>query len=184
MTSVCDPQAWKTLLESDFNRGYLAALVLVLALTAALLILKFVLFMMFRTRRASSVTVNTPEGDIVVTRDALGEAVTRELERYPELYLRKLRLFRRGKAYMLTLSCEFRGSSGGVPDVAGQLRPQLKEKLKQFFGIESLRSIKIVVEKLAVSGNFDTGAEPQEKENTAAAEAPAATADDDAAARL
>ena len=149
MTSVCDPQAWKALLESDFNRGYLAALVLVLALTAALLILKFILFMAFRTRRASAVTVESPEGDIVVTRDALGEAVDRELEAYPELYLRKLRLFRRGKAYMLTLNCEFRGADG-VPDVAGRLRPQLKEKLKQLFGFETLRSIRIVVEKLAV----------------------------------
>lgn len=177
MTSVCNPQAWKTLLESDFNRGYLAALVLVLALVAALLILKFLLFLIFRTKRASSVTVGSADGEIVVTRDALEEAIGRELELYPELYLRKLRMFRRGKVYMLTLFCEFRGSSG-VPDVADRLRPQLKEKLKRLFGLEALRSIKIVVEKLAVPI-----AEPSAPASVPN-DAPAPQTDDEAAPRL
>ncbi len=177
MTSVCDPKAWKILLESDFNRGYLAALVLVLALVVALLILKFIVFLIFRTRRASSVTVKSPDGDIVVTRDALEEAIDRELELYPELYLRKLRMFRRGKAYMLTLFCEFRGSRG-VPDVAGRLRPQLKDKLKQLFGVEALRSIRIVVEKLAVP--LAEASAPA----SASDDVPAAQTDDETAPRL
>lgn len=180
MTSVCDPRAWKTLLESDFNRGYLAALALVLALVVALLILKFIVFLIFRTRRASSVTVKSPDGDIVVSRDALEEAITRELEQYPELYLRKLRMFRRGKEYILALFCEFRGTSG-VPDVAERLRPQLKERLKQLFGLEALRSIRIVVEKLAVP-IAERGSDKADDDKSEISAAP--RTDDEAAPRL
>lgn len=183
MTSVCDLHAWKTLLESEFNRGYLAALVLVLALVVALLILKFVFFLMFRTRRAANVTVKSPDGDIVVTRDAVCEAVVRELERYPELELRKLRLFRRGKAYLLTLDCEFRGSRG-VPEVAERLRSQLREKLKELFGIESLRSIGIVVEKIAVPKEAESAAGSDPAPAAADPDLPPPPTADDAAARF
>lgn len=148
MKCICDPRTWETLLTSDFNRGYLAALALVLALIVALMILKLVWFIAFRTRRASTVTVRHPDGDIVVSREALAEAVSRELLNYPELQLRKLRLFRRGGNYMLTLLCEFRGVAG-VPGIASELRTKIREKLKQLFGLESLKSVKIVIEKLA-----------------------------------
>ena len=148
MKCICDPRTWETLLASDFNRGYLAALALVLALVLALMILKLVWFIAFRTRRASTVTVPHPDGDLVVSRDALAEAVSRELDGYPELQLRKLRLFRRGKYYLLTLLCEFNGADG-VPGIASELRTKLRERLKQLFGLESLKSVKIVIEKLS-----------------------------------
>lgn len=150
MKCICDPRTWQTLLASDFNRGYLAALMLVLALVLALMILKLLWFIAFRTRRASTVTIPHPDGDIVVSREALAEAVTRELAGYPELRLRKLRLFRRGKNYLLTLLCEFNGADG-VPVIASELRTKLKERLKRLFGLESLKSVKIVIEKLAAA---------------------------------
>lgn len=150
MKCICDPRTWERLLASDFNRGYLAALALVLALILVLMILKLMWFIAFRTRRASTVTVTHPDGDIVVSREAIFEAVSRELFDYPELRLRKLRLFRRGKYYMLTLLCEFRGASG-IPGMAEELKSRLRERLKQLFGLENLKSVKIVIEKLAAS---------------------------------
>lgn len=174
MKCICDPRTWETLLASDFNRGYLAALALVLALILALMILKLLWFLAFRTRRASTVTIPHPDGDIVVSRDALAEAVTRELAGYPELQLGKLRLFRRGKYYMLTLLCEFNGADG-VPDIASELRTKLKARLKQIFGMESLRSVKIVIEKLA--GTPASGELPELPEEQPAPPPPGAAAD-------
>ncbi|MBQ6353159.1 MAG: hypothetical protein IJJ28_07825, partial [Lentisphaeria bacterium] len=60
--------------------------------------------------------------------------------------------------------------SRGVPEVAERLRSQLREKLKELFGIESLRSIGIVVEKIAV---------PKEAESAAGSDPAPAAADPD-----
>lgn len=144
---IFDPEAWRQILQSDFNRGYIAALALVLALLLALLILKFLCWLAFRTRRCSEIIVPRRDGDIVISRDAVTIAVSRELKAFPELDVRRIRLFRRGKIYLMTLFCTYNGGSG-IPSLADGLKPRLLNALKDTFGIDSLKRIKVVVEKL------------------------------------
>ena len=142
-----DPRMWQELLRSDFNRGYVAALVLVLALLLAMLILKFLCWLAFRTRRCSEITIPRRDGDIVVSREAVAAAVERELRAFPELNVRKIRLFRRRRAYLMTLCCAY-GGGDGVPALADELKPRLLSVLKTTFGIETMKRIKVVIEKL------------------------------------
>ncbi len=149
MNRLFDVRSWQALLQSDFNRGYIAALFLVLALVLALLILKLLFMLAFRTRSCATVTVPRKDGDIVVSRDAVTEAVIRELQSFPALAVRKIRLYRRRRRYLMTIFCGFNGD-GGVPQLVEELKPRLTETLKSTFGIDSLDTIKVVIERLDV----------------------------------
>ena len=54
---LADPEFWRQLLSSDFNRGYAAAIGLVFALLLLLLVLKVIFKLLFRTRRCGAIPV-------------------------------------------------------------------------------------------------------------------------------
>ena len=165
-------ETWRLLLQSDFNRGYIAALVLFMALFLALMILRLILwFAFFRTHRCSEIVVPRRDGDIVVSRDAVTMAVSRELEAFPELDVRSIRLYRRGKTYLMTLFCIYEGG-GGIPALSDELKPRVLDSLKRIFGIVSLKRIKLVVEKMHAPAPQPV--EPKERKEPAAAETSAA----------
>ena len=172
---IFDTEMWRQLLQSDFNRGYIAALVLYMALFIALMILRFLLWLAFRTRSCSEIVVPRRDGEIVVSRDAVTMAVAHELEAFPELDVRKIRLFRRGKEYLMTIFCTY-GGGDGIPAVSDGFKPRVLDSLKRTFGIESLKRIKLVVEKMDARAMKQSKPEPASAEPAPAAEIPAAEA--------
>ena len=57
ITDLAKPEFWQQLLSSDFNRGYIAGLGLVIALLVFLFIIKIIVKIVFRTHRCSSIPV-------------------------------------------------------------------------------------------------------------------------------
>ena len=57
-----DPQWWRALLGSDFNRGFMAALALILVLMVFLMLIRAIIHLIFGTRRCSSVVVRRADG--------------------------------------------------------------------------------------------------------------------------
>lgn len=145
---VSSPDFWNTLLGSDFNRGYMAALALVLVLLVVLLVLRFIFFLSFRTRKCKVVTIPDSQGDITISRTAVENAVRNTFTAHPELELRELKLFRKGHTYMLRLHCALDGSQGSAfAALVDELRPALLEMLKETFGITNMRKIRFVLEE-------------------------------------
>ena len=138
---------WNTLLGSDFNRGYMAALLLILILFLILIAVRFVVYLFFRTRKCKAVIIPDSQGDVTISRTAVENAVRNTVAAYPALDLRELKLFRKGKSYMLRLHCTLDGSRGDAfSALVETLRPALLEMLKDTFGITQLRKIRFVLE--------------------------------------
>ena len=161
-------QNWQSLLRSDFNRGYLCALALVAALIVALMILRFVWWLIFRERGCSRLTIRRNDGDIVVSRSAVCAAIDGALASVPALKVRKVRIFRRGGSYSITLLSSFDGT-GSVAELVEKLKPLVTGTLHDTFGIDNLRRVKVVIEEL------DSGEEERGAEHPAAPAAPPAS---------
>ena len=87
---LADPEFWRQLLSSDFNRGYAAAIGLVFALLLLLLALKIIFKLLFRTRRCGAIPVRCPTGDLVVSRGAIENAARQVLDEFPQLAVRRI----------------------------------------------------------------------------------------------
>ena len=139
---------WNALLGNDFNKGYVAALCFVLVLILILLLIRFVLFLVFRTRKCKSIVIPDSQGDVSISRTAVENAVRKTVSAYPELNLRALKLYRKGSSYALNLHCILDGSHGtAFSTLVENLRPALLEMLKDTFGITRLRKIRFILEE-------------------------------------
>ena len=102
-----EPQWWRSLLGSDFNQGFMAALAFILALMLLLLFLRLVIKIIFRTRRCNVVAVRRGDGDTMVSKDVIAGVVERELAVYPAVHSEKIVLTKRGRCYQLTIYCGY-----------------------------------------------------------------------------
>lgn len=136
------------LLANDFCCGYMAAVLTFLLIFILLLIVRLLIFLLFRTRRCSRITIPSADGELIVNRSAVEAVVRKELHGFPQIFLRKLLLFKRGKNYSLKIFCSFERSGSGLPEIVQELKPRLKEVMKELFGIGTMTDISICIEKL------------------------------------
>ena len=144
-----DPEFWRQLLSSDFNRGYAAAIGLVFALRLLLLIVKIIFKLIFRTRRCGAIPVHCPTGDLVVSRSAIENAARQVLAEFPQLAVRRIMLYRRGKRFSMTLCCSFSAEGKGLPAISDEVKPRMLEMLHRVFGIDTLQEIRFQIEALS-----------------------------------
>lgn len=138
-----DPQWWRSLLGSDFNQGFMAALALILVLMLVLFLVRCIIKLVFRTHRCSVVVVKRQDGDTVVSRDVIAGVIERELAVYPAVRAEKILLARRGKSYLITVYCDYLLSDqSGIPAFCDEFKPRLCESLKKSFGIVGLDQVK------------------------------------------
>lgn len=172
-------EAWRDLLKSDFNRGYLCALALLAALLFIMMMMKLVWWLIFRERSCSRLTISRSDGDIIVSRNALCSAVENELRAVPALKVRKIRIFQHGNGYSITLLAGFDGS-GNVSEQIDKVKPLVTKTLRDIFGVENVRRVKVVIENLerhekawrrrTAAANYGTA---EEDESTGGDDAPA-----------
>lgn len=141
-----NPQWWRSLLGSDFNQGFISALVVILGLILILMFLRGVLFLLFRTRRCSHVVVERPDGDTVVEREVIRAVIERELASYPAITAEKVVLTRKGKKYRLTVYCHYLlGDQAGLPAFCDEFKPRLLTAFEKGFGIKNIVAIRLWV---------------------------------------
>ncbi len=165
LKALANPQWWRALMGTEFNQGFMAALLLILALMLTLLFVRGILFLIFRTRRCSTIVVKRDDGNTVVARDVIASVVNQELVAYPALTAEKIQLTRKGSEYQLTIYCRYLlNDQAGLPAFCDEFKPRLKTALEKGFGIDSLKNIRLWIlsseedgaEQLPVdSGNKD-----------------------------
>lgn len=144
---LSDPQWWRTLLGSDFNRGFMAALALILLLMVIMMLIRAILRLVFGTRRCSTVVVRRADGDTVISRDTVAALVNRELANYPAIRSDKIVLTRRRNVYQLTIHCEYLLSDQtGIPAFCDEFKPKLRDSLVKSFGIAAISGIRLWVD--------------------------------------
>ena len=150
---VKNPELWRTLLGNDFNKGFVVALTLVLVLMLSLMLIRGILFLIFRTRRCRNIEVKRADGSTMISREVIASVVERELEAYPSVRAGKIVLTRRGKKYQLTIYCTyFLSDPSGIPAFCDEFKPKLKAALEKGFGITTLRKIRLWVSETDAMG--------------------------------
>ena len=140
-----DLSAWRDLLAGDFNRGYLSGVVLVLAVVLLILVIRIVLSFIFRNRRVRSIVVPAADGEVMISQNAVIAAV----ESIPELLVDSVKIYRKGRSYSLLLHCRFQiGEAAVFPDVAQKMKESVFAGMREQFGVENLRKIRIVLTDL------------------------------------
>jgi hypothetical protein len=142
------PETFDRVLQSDFNCGFIAALAFIVFVLLLLLVIRFLLFLVFRTRRCGKVVVPSPDGNLIVTRKAIESVVRAELSGFPQIFVRKLVLYRKGKKYSLALYCLFSKEGAGMPEIAHELKGRIKEVMNKLFGIDTMSEVSICIERL------------------------------------
>jgi len=137
----------KTLIENDFNRGYLVGACFVLGLLVLFVVGRLILMFVFRRRRCSQIVVSTPAGNLTISRNVIEGTARRVLRDIGELDVRRIRLYRKGKNYSLLLCCTFFDGGKSVPDIAEGIRNEIRDTLQNLFGIKTLRRIDFHVEE-------------------------------------
>ena len=158
---LSDPQWWRTLLGSDFNQGFMAALALILALMLVLLLIRGILRLVFGTRRCSSVVVRRADGDTIISRDTVAALVNRELAHYPAIRSDRIVLTRRRGVYQLTIYCEYLLSDQtGIPAFCDEFKPKLQAALVKSFGITEVSGIRLWVDAVPADDFAVEGEDP------------------------
>ena len=142
------PACVKSFLEVDLNRGIAIGIGAAVAFVVALWLVKLILRLTVWSHRCPAIKVKNPAGDIVISRQAVAEAIGRELDAFPELKLLRLRIFKYSSGYRIALNCEFLGT-GGLPELANRVRPRLKAALLGLFGIDDLSTVDITIERFS-----------------------------------
>jgi hypothetical protein len=156
---VKSPEWWHALLGNDFNKGFIAALTLVLVLMLVLMLLRGIFFLIFRSRRCRNIEVKRKDGNTMVSREVIASVVERELEAYPALHVVKILLTRKGAEYQLTIYCSyFLADTSGIPAFCDEFKPKLIAALEKGFGVTSLKKI-----RLWISESDGTGSAAPEK---------------------
>jgi hypothetical protein len=159
-SNFCKLSFWQQLLNNDFNRGYAAGIALVVGVILLLLVIKFLIWCIFRTRRCASISISGEMGDVIVSRHAVVALLNEELKKFDQLSIRTIKIMRRGSSYMLRLYGVFYRGNSGLIELLDQVKPALIDSLKSTFGIKNISSIGIIVEecrqnKISKDGDSD-----------------------------
>ncbi|MDR0933368.1 MAG: hypothetical protein LBM70_10190 [Victivallales bacterium] len=161
LKSLFSDEFWFEVGKDDFMRGYATAVVVIVGLLILLVVIRFVAWMLFRSRRCGSIVVPNAGGELTISRDAIEKAARSVLDEIGELNVRRIQLYRQGKSYSLLLYCTFIGGGKGLPEISGELRPRLLETLRNLFGISSLRKVRFRVDTLTGEGAVSAPAAPE-----------------------
>lgn len=147
ISSLFTRNYWIETTGSEFNFGFLSALALIAAVAFLLLLVLISLVWVLRCRRVSEITVPQKDGEVVISRDALEQAVVEALARSSVFTLHKLKIERCSKSYGLSLYCNM-SSSGNMEKVIPESKQVVLETLKNNFSIGNIKNLRIIIEKL------------------------------------
>ncbi len=140
---------WQQLLSSDFNRGYVAGFGLVIVLLIIWFIIKLIIKLKFHSGRCNSIVVPRADGDLVISSQAVESVAAEVISGYPQLTIRRIRLYRHRKNYSMTLYASFAPDGRlGLPELADQIKPQVSEMLRLTYGIDTVGSIRFLIEDM------------------------------------
>lgn len=159
-----NPETVDNILKSDFNCGFISAVSIILFIFLLVLAIRILAFIFFRSRRCNKIMVQSGGGTLIVTRKAIESVIRAELAAFSQISVRKLVLYRKGKAYSLKLCCQFARDGVGMPEITQQLTPRIKEVMNRLFGIDTMNKIDIIIERLR-SEDDDSDADEPAPEN-------------------
>ncbi len=135
----------------DFNRGFLSAIAVILAILFILLVLRLIVAFIFRTRRCGGVTINGDNGDVFISSSAITSLIRSLEQEFKFVEIDKVRLYTRSKQQFLNIQIDFDASGGGLPPLSADLQARVLSALKDVFGIESITKVHITLRNITIN---------------------------------
>jgi hypothetical protein len=139
--------------NNDFERGFFAAMLLTAAIFLLLLLLCLILKIIFRKPAVPGVTLPREDGDIFISRNAIFSTVSRLEEVFPELEISKITLHRSRSELAMTVSVLFYENGSPCDALAGNLKQRIFETLKNKLGIDTVKSVSVILVKAPVEND-------------------------------
>ena len=127
---------------NEFARGLIVGAVL-----AALILLFIVLFLLvfFRRKAVSSIKVKSDFGIVEVSSSAITNVIKSAAKQLGTLEISKIRIYERGKNLDIVLRAVMDASGRTTPALMEKLTVILRHQMKEVFGVENIRDIKLVI---------------------------------------
>lgn len=138
----------------ELYRGVLLTLGVFFAILVLEWIIRIIIFCKFGRRRCSTVNINCPSGNIVVSANAVSSAIEAELKAFPELDIRKILLFCKRGVYSMEIRAALIKTSGGrgLPELHATIEPLVKRRMEDIFGMKDIAGVTLRIDR---SGKFD-----------------------------
>lgn len=136
---------------TEFQKGATVAGITIFSLILLYALLRLLLSLRFGRQRCAEITVEQEHGRIVIAKDAIEAALRCELERFRELSVRKIVLFKYKQSYQLEIYAAYNNgeSEANLVGLFAGIRPMLLEKMHSFFGVDSLEDLALKVERFS-----------------------------------
>ncbi|MBE6377521.1 MAG: hypothetical protein E7051_01745 [Lentisphaerae bacterium] len=127
---------------NEFARGLIVG-----AAAAALILLAVQLFLLifFRRKAVSSIKVKSDFGTVEVNSSAVTNVIKSAAKALESLEISKIRIYERGKQLDFVLRAVMDASGKTTPALMEKLTVILRQQMKEVFGVENIRDIKLVI---------------------------------------
>ncbi|MBQ9786707.1 MAG: hypothetical protein IJW33_00870 [Lentisphaeria bacterium] len=128
--------------DNEFCRGVIIGIIAGIVL---LLVLRFILWLIFRRRSCSNIRIKNSSGLIVVNSSAIAGVIKKAVKPIASLEITRIKLYRRGKALDICLRAVMDAQNGTAPKLMDELSAIVRQQMKDVFGVENIRNIKLII---------------------------------------
>ena len=134
---------------NEFERGFQAALILSALVFLLLIVFCLILKLIFRKPAVPGVVLSREDGDIFISRSAIFTAICRLESEFTDLEIMKVTMQRnRHHELGLTVTVMFDEHDKSFDALAGEFKQRVFGMLNKSFGIESVKSVSIVLARI------------------------------------
>ncbi|MBO7328605.1 MAG: hypothetical protein J6W00_07535 [Lentisphaeria bacterium] len=126
----------------DFLRGIFIGVIVGIVL---LLVLRLLLWIIFRRKASASIQIKSDCGTIEVNTSAITHVIRNAVKSIVSLEIIKIRIYRRGQDLDFVLRAAIDVAGDTAPAIMEKLTGILRQQMKDVFGVENIRDIKLVI---------------------------------------
>ena len=134
---------------SDFERGFRSAMLLAALIFLLLIVIGVIVKLILRKPAVAGVTLSREDGDIFISRNAVYTAVCQLEKEFPEFEILKVSMHRdRHNDLALAVTLLYEEHKRSFDAAAAGLKQSIFLMLTRSFGIESVKSVSIVLARI------------------------------------
>lgn len=128
--------------DNEFCRGVIAGII---AGVVLLLVLRFILWLCFRKKSCSQIRIDNPSGSVTVNAGAIASVLKHAAAALECLEIIRIRIFRRGRGFDIVIKAKMDPAKGTVPQLLEKLAVIVRDEMKNIFGVEDIRNVKLII---------------------------------------
>ena len=137
---------------TEFNLGYMFALMVIALTLLVLFIIRIILALIFRKKRCSKISIKSANGDAFISCTAIMSVIKALEKEFNALTINKVNLYRYGQKPFLEVYLDFDASQGGLPEHSERFKQKVIESLDKLFGIRNIKCVHLHLRNVKLDG--------------------------------